>query len=265
MRVLSIAYHDIGEDWLAHRQDPRGAANVYRLGRPAFQAHLQSIIDRGAAQRVRTLGRPQHCISPVPVLLTFDDGAETAYLIAAEELERHGWRGHFFVVTKWIGRPGFLDVEQIRSLHARGHVIGSHTHSHPRRMSELEWADMLWEWSESCAALSDILGEPVTVASVANGFYSRRVAEAAAAAGIEILFNSEPTPDVDIVDGTLVLGRYSVHRKTHPGFSGAVAAGKLWPRWRQAQCWQFKKMLKSVAGRPYASIRRHVLCIKSLT
>jgi saccharopine dehydrogenase-like NADP-dependent oxidoreductase len=60
-------------------------------------------------------------------------------------------------------------------------------------MSKLSWAELLREWKESCAKLSDILQEPVVTASVADGYYSRKVGKAAAAAGIQVLFTSEPS------------------------------------------------------------------------
>ena len=88
-----------------------------------------------------------------------------------------------------------MDRNQLRELHARGHVIGSHTVTHPNRMSALPYADLRYEWTESCALLSDILGAPIQVASVAI-CYSGTVGRAAQEAGIGILFNSEPSTAV---------------------------------------------------------------------
>jgi len=81
-------------------------------------------------------------------------------------------------------RRASLPAEQIRDLHQRGHIIGSHSCSHPKRMSFCSRAELLQEWGRSCEILAGILGAPVTVASVPGGFYSRAVAEAAAEAGI---------------------------------------------------------------------------------
>lgn len=195
------------------------------------------------------------------MFLTFDDGTTGAYTFAATFLEKHAWRGHFFVTTDWIGRDGFMDRQQIRDLHDRGHIIGSHTCSHPERMSHLSPEELSREWKESCAILRDILGSPVKTASVAGGYYSRRVAQAAASAGIEVLFNSEPVSGAALVGGYLVLGRYSIQSFTSPSASGAIAAGRCWPRRRQSILWETKRMVKVVGGESYVTARHRLLSL----
>src|SRR5437879_9095462 len=123
---------------------------------------------------------------------TCNDGRVSAPTAIAWIQDRYGWRAHFLITTDYIGKPAFLNEDQIRALRKSGHVIGTHSGSHPRRMSALGWEELLEEWSRSTKTLSDVLGEPVTVASVPGGCYSRRVAAAAAASGIKALFTSEP-------------------------------------------------------------------------
>lgn len=107
-------------------------------------------------------------------------------------------RGHFFITAGQIGKHGFINAAQLRELHERGHVIGSHSYSHPTRMSLCDDEILADEWARSVEMLSELLGEKVDTASVPGGYYSRRVAEAAAAAGIRILFNSEPTTRITV-------------------------------------------------------------------
>jgi hypothetical protein len=126
-------------------------------------------------------------------------------------------------------------------------------------MAVLSFEEMIREWTASCQALCDITGEPVHVASVPGGYYSRRVAKAAARAGIDILFTSEPTASRSFVDGCLVLGRYAVRRSTSPPVVGAIAAGAMLPRLRQAAAWSVKKAVKRVTGESYLAIRRLLL------
>ena len=232
---------------------------LYKLDRRDFCRHLESIGVLGEQAGIQTIDRRRAWGRQAPVFLTIDDGALSSLTVVAGELERRNWRGHFFITTDWTGRPGFLDREHIRELHARGHVIGSHSCSHPARMSHLSWDALVKEWTESCDILSGILGERVRVASVPDGYYSRKVARAAAAASIEVLFTSEPTASTSVVDGCLVLGRYSVQRHTPFEVSGLIAAGACWPRWRQTLSWKAKKAVKAVAGESYFSIRRFLL------
>ena len=69
----------------------------------------------------------------LPFLITVDDGGVSYYTVVADRLERLGWRGHCFVTTDMIGQRGFLTRRQIRELDGRGHIIGSHSASHPTR------------------------------------------------------------------------------------------------------------------------------------
>lgn len=186
--------------------------------------------------------------------LTFDDGGAGACR-AAGLLERRGWRGHFFLATNWIGKPGFLTADQVRGLRRKGHAVGSHSCSHPLRMRELAWKSLVREWSESVEIISGILGERVRMASVPSGSYTVKVGRAAARAGIRVLFTSEPTAAAGMVDGCLVLGRYVVTRRTSPGEAAALARGDFWPCYRQALCWKAKKAAKITAGGLYERLR----------
>jgi peptidoglycan/xylan/chitin deacetylase (PgdA/CDA1 family) len=192
-------------------------------------------------------------------MLTFDDGGRSAHALIADLLEQRGWRGHFFITTNHIGAPSFVTVEQIRDLDRRGHIVGSHSCSHPARMSACSAEEVLAEWQRSAAVLADVLGKAVPVASVPGGFYSRAVAHAAAQAGFRFLFTSEPTASWHRVDGCLVLGRYSIDRGTSATIAAALASGRCLPRWRQSLLWNVKKVAKAVGGRGYAGLRRWLL------
>jgi peptidoglycan/xylan/chitin deacetylase (PgdA/CDA1 family) len=253
MRAMSLAYHDVIPGSVAPKPDVRPGIALYRITQQRFQEHLRSIQKQGAS--IDVIRGYRQWQKQVPAFLTFDDGATNAFC-AADELEKYGWRGHFFIATNWIGRPEFLNASQIRELHARGHVIGSHSCSHPERMSHLAWNDLCKEWSESCAILSGILGQAVRVASVPNGYYARNVAQAAAAAGLQVLFTSEATASATVIDGCLILGRYLMQWRTPAKTAGALAAGQLLPRCEHAALWTAKKALKGMMGESYLTIRR---------
>jgi peptidoglycan/xylan/chitin deacetylase (PgdA/CDA1 family) len=259
VKAIALGYHDVVDGAPDPQMGPQRTAMHYKLDRRAFCNHLWSIRDQAAAARVGTIDGFRKWEGEVPVFLTIDDGALSSLTCVAGELEECGWRGHFFVTTDWIGRPGFLDERQIRELRGRGHVIGSHSCTHPARMSNLSREQLLQEWSVSCQRLSDIIGERVAVASVPDGYYTRKVAQAAAEASIEVLFTSEPTAATSVVDGCLVLGRYSIQRHTPAAISGAIAAGQWQPRWRQTLAWEARKAAKALTGESYFAIRRFLL------
>lgn len=263
-RALTLMYHDVvpAGGWASSGFSGL-AADLYKLELGRFREHLAAI-ERGARGHVGgTVEQPEawaaagrHAAQGLPVFLSFDDGGESAFTLIAGELEKLGWRGHFFVTTGLIGTAGFLSEAQIRALRSRGHVIGSHSVSHPQRISHLPWNDLRREWTTSVRTLSDILGEPVTVASVPGGFYSERVARAAIEAGIRMLFNSEPTTKLRLVGDCTVLGRYFVQRDTPAAVAGAYAAGEWAPRMKQAALWKAKRLAKAAGGETWFRFRR---------
>jgi peptidoglycan/xylan/chitin deacetylase (PgdA/CDA1 family) len=178
--------------------------------------------------------------------------------LVAGILEKHNWRGHFFVTTNFVGEAGFLDEDQIRDLHKRGHVIGSHSCSHPAWISKCTREELAREWGASVARLSDIVGTKVRCASVPGGFYSRAVAETAAAAGVEVLFTSEPTTRVHRVGNCVIVGRYAMERLS-PQSALDLAAGAVRPRLKQSILWQVKKAAKALGGRYWLEARNAVI------
>ncbi len=255
-----LLYHDV----VAHEHEdtsgfPGPGAARYKLTPDEFRAHLDAL---AAAVHVPPLILPD--VSPKSGanqgwMLTFDDGGASALAPTADLLEAKGWRGHFFITTDVIDTAPFLSKQQLRDLRRRGHVIGSHTCSHPERISSCPWEQMLREWRQSRAALEDILGEPIATASVPGGFYSRAVALAAAEAGINILFNSEPTTRLRTIGGCRVLGRYSIIRGTPAQAAAALARGDSLARLRQALSWNVKKVAKATGGRFYLRLREWLL------
>jgi peptidoglycan/xylan/chitin deacetylase (PgdA/CDA1 family) len=244
-------------DWESSGFTGPGTAK-YKLSRTEFDSHLSAIAATRKDRAITAHELTGASSETFPFLLTFDDGGVSATRIAGL-LEKHGWCGHFFVTAGKIGESGFVTPEQIRGLRANGHVIGSHSFSHPVRMSHCSAEILLEEWTRSSRILSDILGEPIDTASVPGGYYSKRVAETAAASGIRILFNSEPTIRVHSVEGCLVVGRYNIFRGTPAFVSGELVSLQSQARSRQWMFWNFKKIAKGIAGRPYLAARQLLL------
>jgi peptidoglycan/xylan/chitin deacetylase (PgdA/CDA1 family) len=260
VKAYSILYHDVFAGGDVERSGFVGwEAKIYKLDEPHFRAHLDKIAKA-------TIGKPaaadELLFATAPSrswMLHFDDGGISAVENIAPLLKERGWCGHFYIATDFVGQPGFVSREDIRELRRQGHVIGSHSCSHPDKISQLGWEDMVTEWRKSRDVLSEILGEEVTVASVPGGFYSPRVAEAAATAGVKMLFNSEPTSTPRHVGGCLVLGRYSILGDTPAGTAAALAAGSLTPRVNQFVHWNSKKAAKALLGKTYAKMRSYLL------
>ncbi|MFN2316289.1 MAG: polysaccharide deacetylase family protein [Gemmatimonadales bacterium] len=251
--MITLEYHDVVD---AANFDasgfPGAAANSYKLTLPLFDQHLQALAGRpGCGGDVRSAV----AAGDSPVLLTFDDGGISAHTVIASALERSHFLGHFFVTTSRIGSPGFCTTDALRALAGRGHVVGSHSHTHPVRMAKLTDRELREEWQISIGLLAEILGAPPVVASVPGGYYSRRIARAAAAEGIRYLFTSEPVTGVHMIDGCQVLGRFTLRRGS-PAREVRSLVGHLGAaRVRQWAVWNAKKVVKRLGGETYLRIR----------
>lgn len=258
MKAISLEYHDVvPRDEVNSSGFPGEGAASYKLDPNQFERHLLAITRADKGKPSSALDLMKGIENPLPFLLTFDDGGSSAYTHIADRLEKFGYCGHFLITVNQIGQPSFLGKEQIRHLRQRGHVIGSHSYSHPRRMSYCSSEQLTDEWSKSVATLSDILEENVVVASMPGGYYSKRVVQGASSAGIKVFFTAEPTTRCCYVDGCLVLGRYSVRRWTSAETVEAIASGHLSPRMKQWLIWNSKKIPKALGGESYEKVRRY--------
>jgi peptidoglycan/xylan/chitin deacetylase (PgdA/CDA1 family) len=226
LEIAAFAYHDVGED-PASTGFQRPGALPFKLTPRAFEQHLDAIARSGLAPSLIVdvdMTQPGRYL-----LLTFDDGGKSALRIG-EELCRRGWRGHFFIVTSRIGGSTFLDAAGIRELRSCGHVIGSHSHTHPDIARDRSAEFMVEEWQTSCAVLADLLGEPMVTASVPGGDISATTLRSAATAGLRYLFTSEPWLTPRRVAECWILGRVSPKVGTTPAEMSDLARFHGWSR-----------------------------------
>jgi peptidoglycan/xylan/chitin deacetylase (PgdA/CDA1 family) len=263
MRAISLLFHDVYVTDPAESGFVSDAANRYKLSVADFEAQLAGIA------RAR-MDAPSVRVSPVsgkaeqqgpPYAITFDDGGVSYSTLIADRLESRGWRGHCFVTTDCIGRSGFLDAAQIRELHARGHVIGSHSASHPARFSACSFEQMVREWRDSRARLEDLLGDAVTVASVPGGYFSAAVARAAAEAGLTVLFNSEPVTAIG-VEPITVIGRFTIRHGDAPDAAMRLLAPAAWARSAAWLNWNAKGVIKPLLGPAYSRVADWVCTVR---
>lgn len=276
-RAISLLFHDVYASNPAESGFVSDAANRYKLSIEAFEAQLDGVArvrtdspvvidgtdedsDRSsvATADAAAISAPLRSLrldSPgLPWLITFDDGGVSYHTVIADRLEARGWRGHCFVTTNQIGQLGFLDTAQLRELDARGHVIGSHSASHPTRFSACSYSQMVDEWRQSRAALEDILGHAVTVASIPGGYFSPAVARSAEEAGITVLFTSEPVTAIDADSAIPSVGRFTIRRGDRPDASLRLVSPASWARAEAWLRWNAKGLVKPLLGPAYMRV-----------
>jgi peptidoglycan/xylan/chitin deacetylase (PgdA/CDA1 family) len=264
MRVCALLYHDVvpdGQFELSGFQSPD--ADIYKLSCEEFARHLDAIGMSVRHPLVKADAIFRDEVRSPATMITFDDGGASATMYVADMLEERSWPGHFFITTDYIGTRGFMSAEELRDLRNRGHVIGSHSASHPARMAACSSRQLEAEWRGSVKRLEDVLGEAVQVASVPGGYYSREVATSAAAAGIRMLFNSEPVMRIHEVDGCLVVGRFGVQQGVPASWAAAVVRGERAPRLMRYLHWNGKKLLKRAGGELWLRARRQLIAART--
>ena len=260
MHAVSLLFHDVYVTSPAESGFRSKAADRYKLSAREFDAQLASLARSLtgapilATDLLRGTLRAPAAARVHPVAITVDDGGVSYYTVVAEHLEALGWRGHCFVSTDAIGRPGFLSAAQLRELDSRGHVIGSHSASHPPRFSACSTEVMRREWSVSRQVLEGVLGHEVRTASVPGGYYSRAVAHAAREAGLGLLFTSEPTTSLLDVGGILVAGRFTLRPGHASDMACRFARPRSWTRYREWASWNAKGVVKPILGPSYSRV-----------
>ena len=117
-----------------------------------------------------------------PVILTFDDGYADFYTTALPILRSHGFVAVSYVVSGFVGWPGYMTSAQIREADRSGMEIGSHTVNHAN-LANVSAGAVRTQIVQSKEFLEQVVGHPVSSFCYPSGKYTSAVASAVAAAG----------------------------------------------------------------------------------
>jgi len=116
------------------------------------------------------------------VALTFDDGYADAYTAALPLLQQHGFVATFYIVSGFVGQPGYMGWQEIRALRDAGMEIGAHSLTHPD-LTSLGLDAMRAQVGQSGAVIAAELGTPVRSFCYPGGRFSDTVAAVTREAG----------------------------------------------------------------------------------
>ena len=117
-----------------------------------------------------------------PVILTFDDGYADFFMTALPILRSHNFVAVAYVVSGFVGRPGYMTAAQVREADRSGIEIGSHSATHAD-LARISVGSLRNEIVESKQFLEQLLGHPVWAFCYPSGKFNSRVAQAVADAG----------------------------------------------------------------------------------
>ena len=166
-----LMYHSI-------REEPLGDYASVCLRPADFEAQLAWMRESG---KTFVFADEYALFRPNTVALTFDDGYEDNYTTMFPLLEKYDACATIFLITKFIGREGYLTQDQIREMAESGRVkFASHTNTHAN-LTELEEEVLNHELGASRSALSVVPSEAklAAVLSYPNGAENRAVRAAA--------------------------------------------------------------------------------------
>lgn len=244
VKQIVLMYHDIYRIHPSESGFQNPTAIKYKVKADRFEDHVAAI-----DEYLR-----RYKLSADTVDFTFDDGGVSFLTLAAPILEKYGFRGKFYISTDYIGSKGFLDASQIKVLRSRGHTVGSHSHSHPERMSAMTDQEIADEWNISQRILTDILNDTSKYASIPNGYSSRKVLDAMYNARISNIDTSATTTTKTRFKNAIIRGRYAVTDDfTTKQVMQIISSPSF--RLRKAIRWHILSFAKAILGDTYLSLR----------
>lgn len=166
---------------------------LYLLKADLFKAQLGYLADQGFCTLiVEDVIKASYAGRSLPdraLCLTFDDGSASDYHVAFPLLKQFGLKGTFFIVTGWVGTPGYVTWEQLQEMSAEGMSIQSHSHSHPF-MSRCTASELAMELSQSKRILEECLQKAVEVFAAPGGDWNESCRRAAREAGYRAVCTS---------------------------------------------------------------------------
>jgi len=110
--------------------------NDYTVNADIFRQQMQILADSGYHSilpdqyyNYLVYGTP---LPSKPFMITYDDTDLEQFTVGKTEMDKHGFKGVYFIMTISIGRPRYMNKEQIRQLSDEGNVVASHTWRHDR-------------------------------------------------------------------------------------------------------------------------------------
>ncbi|NDP27151.1 MAG: polysaccharide deacetylase family protein [Flavobacterium sp.] len=247
---ISLMYHDVFHNDIKESGFQNTGAIPYKIKSVDFEYQVSMIARYYEANN----------LDKNRIALTFDDGGESFYSIIAPILEKHGFKGYFFITTNCIGTQGFMNSVQIIDLHRRGHFIGTHSHTHPKNIAELPYAEIEKEWTNSVEILNNIISEKVKVASIPGGFYSRQSRIALLKNGIEMVFTSVPTKKIKHEDEVqYILGRFTIKNGIYNELIIELLKNNSVRQYYEFVKWRGLALIRSLLGNNYYLIREVLL------
>jgi peptidoglycan/xylan/chitin deacetylase (PgdA/CDA1 family) len=162
------------------------------------------------------------------VKVTFDDGNQSDRVQAVPRLLKRGLRADFFIVAARIGRPGYLNRDDLNELTAAGMDIGTHGSVH-RAWRGLTTRELHEEVFDARDAIERVIERPVRLAACPFGAYDRASLRALRKAQFAHVLTSDRQP---ALPNEWLQPRYTMHADdTDLELEAILSGSRSRPRW----------------------------------
>lgn len=210
LHVPILMYHYVS-DLPSNADDIRRGLTVVPS---LFQAHLQYLHDAGYhtislydLNAALTAGVP---LPSKPVVLTFDDGYNDAYINVFPALKHYGFIGTFFIITSRVDAndPAYLSWSQIKEMSDAGMSMEPHTKDHVD-LRQRDYDVLIYQMKGSIESLAAYTGHVPRMFSYPVGHYDAATLDVARQLGVWIGV-STVNGDLHSTDTRLYLPRLRV-------------------------------------------------------
>lgn len=175
-----------------HRIVASGKPSDYTISVEEFSAHIKMLADSGYTSvlpdqllNYLTTGAP---LPPKPVMISFDDTRAEHFAVAEPVLSKYGFKGVYFIMTVAIGKPGYMNAAQIKTLADSGNTIGSHTYDHQDMRKVIKPEDWDKQLDRSLLQLEKITGRKPDVFAYPFGLWNDAAAGELKKRGVKAAF-----------------------------------------------------------------------------
>ena len=172
IQIPILCYHQVRD----YKSSDSKATRDYIVPEASFRDQMQSLADSGfhtilpnELYDYLTNGKT---LPARPVMITFDDSRADQFTAALPELNKHGFKGVFFIMTVALNKPGYMTREQVKQLADENHTIGSHTYDHKnvKKYTPDDWVEQIQKPSQQ---LQSITGKPVEYFAYPFGLWNK--------------------------------------------------------------------------------------------
>lgn len=134
-----------------------------------------------------------------PVVITFDDGYADLYTTAFPILAGHDFKAVAYIVSSFVGWPGYATADQIVQMDHNGIEIASHTVDHAN-LARSSVVSVRRELVESKRSLETMLGHPVLDFAYPSGQFNAMVVTEVKQAGYDTAVTTMESVDHSLAD-----------------------------------------------------------------